>query len=188
MNNWPSTTQVLHDAGLYGDLARWSDSEAMRRGRLVDAACNLLLMQKQLPESWETDHPECVPFIDGYRMFLAKHNPVIMLACAFEVVNKVERYVGHPDQLVMLDGVRALLDLKTGGMPAPTALQLASYEMALDPEMIRTCPKTPTIRVGLQLSRGDFRLHYFFDPRIKDEWLILVRAWWVKHKYVAAGL
>ena len=51
MNNWPSTTQVLKDAGLYGDIERWGDSDSMRRGRLVDAACNLLLMGKQLPQA-----------------------------------------------------------------------------------------------------------------------------------------
>ena len=130
MKGWPSTTQVLKDAGLYGDIERWSDSDAMRRGRLVDAACNLLVMGKELPQSWEIYHPECVPFIDGYRAFLARHK-VELIDCAFKVIDKNNKFVGHPDQLIMLDGKRTLIDIKTGGMPKCTDLQLASYHCAM---------------------------------------------------------
>ncbi len=181
MNNWPSVTGILHDAGLYGSIERWSDPEAMRRGRLVDAACNLLVMGKQLPQSWEIDHPECVPFIDGYRAFLARHK-VNLIQCAFEVTHKLERFTGHPDQLIMLDGVRALIDLKSGGMPAVTALQTAAYDLAM---LSIGMPKVT--RFGLQLARGDFKLHPFTDPRDRDEFTILVRAWWIRAKYGVAA-
>jgi len=139
-------------------------------------------MGKELPQAWEIDHPECVPFIDGYRKFLVRHK-VILIQCAFEVVNEIERYTGHPDQLVMLDGVCALIDIKTGGMPPICNLQLASYEMALRSML----PEDQfAIRVGLQLTiDGGVKLHYFTDPRDKYEWTILVRAWHIRNKYVA---
>jgi hypothetical protein len=178
MNSWPTTTQVLHDAGLYGDIAKWSDSEAMHRGRLVDAACNLLAMGKVIPGDWKNNHPECDPYTDGYYDFLS-HHEVKLIKCAFEVVNTPLKYRGHPDQLVMLDGVRTLIDIKTGGMPKCTALQLASYEMAL-----YSMGEERVIRLGLQLAAGDYKLHFFTDPREKDEWSILVQAWHVRSKYI----
>lgn len=178
MNDWPTTTQVLKDAGLYGDIERWSDFEAMRRGRLTDAACNLLAMGKELPQSWEIDHPECVPFIDGYRAFLQRHK-VNLIECAFEVIDKTERTKGHPDQLLMLDGVRALIDLKTGGMPKTCRIQLASYEV-----MMASMGMPKVTRFGLQLARGDFKLWPFVDPFDKDRWRILARWWWIKNEFV----
>ena len=181
--NLPSVTTILKDAGLYGDIERWSDSEAMRRGRLTDAACNLLAMGKVLPEAWEIDHPECVPFIDGYRSFLQRHR-VQLIDCAREVTNRNERYLGHYDQLLMLDGgVRALIDIKTGGLPPVTALQLAGYELACYSMGIER-----VTRFALQLARGDFKLVPFTDPRDKDEFTILVRAHWVRAKYQGMGL
>jgi hypothetical protein len=175
---FPSTTRVLKDNGLYGDIARWSDSEAMRRGRLCDAACNLLAMGKDIEDPWYEAHPECIPYIDGYKEFLRAHEPKLV-QCAFEVVNKAERYMGHPDQVLILSGVRATVDIKTGGMPPVTPLQLASYELA---ERSMGMPRST--RIGLQLAKGDFRLHYFTDPRDFDEWTILVRAWHVRAKYI----
>ena len=187
MNNWPSTTQVLADAGLYGDISRWTskaDREqpeeyacagGMARGRAVDGGCNLLLMRKQLDVAWCRKHEACcLPFLDGYKEFLRRHD-VKLIDCAFEVVNKAERYVGHPDQVVMLDGVRATLDIKSGAMPAVTKFQLASYDSAQ-----RSMGMPRTLRVGIQLSRGDFKPHYFTDPRDLDFWVIEVRHWWNK--------
>lgn len=191
---WPTTTQVLHDAGLYGDIAKWSDTEAMRRGRLVDAACNLLAMGKVIPGDWKNNHPECDPYTDAYWDFF-HHHKVELIKCAFEVVNKTERYQGHPDQLVVLDGRLALIDIKTGGMPPVTCLQLASYEMALrDMKMelvevehgVDIASHQPHLaRWGLQLKPdGKFKLHPFTDPRDRDEWTIIVRAHHIRKKYI----
>jgi len=183
MKQWPSTTQILHDAGLYGEIARWSDAAAMRRGRLVDGACNLLVMGKDLTDEWCYAHPECLPYLEAYNKFLMKHE-VKLIKCAFEVRHRELRYTGHPDQLVMLDGSRTLLDIKTGGMPKPTPLQLASYEVALysmnDPEL-----GTERVRrLGLQLADSEFTMHWFTDPRDKDEWSILAQAHHIRNKYV----
>ncbi len=177
MKDWPSTTQVLKDAGLYGDIERWSDSEAMRRGRLVDAACNLLLMGKVIPGDWANNHPECDPYTEGYAEFLSRHK-VEYINCAFEVIDKTERTRGHPDQLVMLDGVRALLDIKSGGMPRTCAIQLASYEV-----MMYSMGMERVTRFGLQLARGDFKLYPFSDPFDKDRWRILARWWWIRAEF-----
>ena len=192
--NWPSTTQVLKAAGLYGDSERWfakADANqpaefecknSAQRGRFVDGGCNLLLMGKTLGDGWKSHEACCMPFLDGYREFLLRHR-VKLIQCAFEVVHKAERVVGHPDQLVELDGVRAVLDLKSGGMPKTAPLQLASYELAM-----RSMGMPRAIRVGVQLTRGDFKLHYFNDPREMDEFIILARAWWVRAKYQGVGL
>lgn len=190
MNNWPSTTEVLKAHGFYGQIERWSakaDREqpseyecknSRDRGTLVDGGCNLLAMGKTLGDGWKSHEACCMPFLDGYRDFLMRHR-VKLIQCAFEVENKPERYRGHPDQLVELDGVRAVLDIKTGAMPMVAPLQLASYELAM-----RSMGMPRSIRVGLQLSRGDFKIHYFTDPRDFDEFTILVRAQWVRRKYL----
>lgn len=179
MKQWPTTTQVLHDAGLYGDIARWSDLEAMKRGRYVDGGCNLLAMGKSLNAAdWSPEHWS---YIECYMRFLQRH-VVKLTRCAFEVINKPLRYTGHPDQLLMLDGVRALIDIKTGGMSKVTGLQLASYEMAL-----YSMGEDRVTRFGLQLNPDlpeGFKLHPFTDPREKDEFSILVQAHHIRNKYV----
>jgi hypothetical protein len=209
MNNWPSTTQVLKDFGLYGDIARWSDRAAenreesdactnpAQRGRVVDSACNRLLMGLDLGVGKETGkdfrlhHATCcMPFVEGYERLLqdGKHK-LEPVKCgfpdrfAYEVINKSERYVGHPDQRVILDGVPALFDIKSGSIPPTTDIQTASYlkaERSMDPQ---NKDLFKSIRVGVQLTRGDYILHYFTDPRVGDEFIILVRAWWIQRKY-----
>lgn len=202
MNTWPSTTEVLRAAGLYGNIAQWSEKAAderdprdkctspLQRGRVTDFACNTLLHGMKILPEWFGDHETCcVPFVDGYVAFLKRHH-VKHLQCGsceggtrdFEVVNQAERYKGHPDQLVMLDGVRVLLDIKTGGMPPTTPLQTASYDSAM---LSMGMPRVT--RFGLQLARGDFKLHPFTDPRDRDEWTILVRAHHIKAKYGVAA-
>ncbi len=191
MKDWPSTTQVLKDAGLYGDSERWfrkadrnqpveyACPTSAGRGRAIDAGCNLLAMGKELQPEWIAKHEACcVPFIDGYRDFLARHK-VNLIDCAFEVIDKNNRFVGHPDQLVMLDGKRTLIDIKTGGMPICCDLQLASYHCGM---LAMGMP--PAERVGLQLARGDFEPYWFNDPRDFDKWLILVRNWWIVEEKV----
>jgi len=198
MNGWPSTTQVLKDFGLYGDIARWSDRAAenrdesdactnpAQRGRVVDGVCNLLLMRKGIPTEWRAKHETCcVPFVEGYEKLLKDHD-VNHIKCGYAVINKTERYVGHPDQRVLLDGVPALFDLKSGSMPATADIQTASYLKAERAEHPDWKDLFKSIRVGVQLTRGDYKLHYFTDPRVGDEFIILVRAWWIQRKYQVA--
>jgi hypothetical protein len=194
MNNWPTTTEVIKAAGLYGNIERWSAKAAKeqpsdyecrdsaQRGRFVDGGANLLAMGKTLGDEWKPHEACCVPFLDGYREFLMRHR-VKLIACAYEVEHKAERVKGHPDQLVELDGVRATLDIKTGAMPIMAPLQLASYELAQ-----RSMGMPRSIRVGVQLTRGDFKLHYFTDPSNFDEFTILVRAHWIRRKYLGEAV
>lgn len=187
MNGWPHTTQVLKDAGMYGNIETWTAKAAanqpaeyecrdsLQRGRFVDGGCNLILMNKSLdtPE-WRAHDACCGPFLDGYRLFLREHK-VDLIQCAMEVTHRTERYSGHIDQLVMLDDKRTLLDIKSGSMPISAPLQLASYYCAM---IAMGMPRVA--RVGLLLTRGDYNPYYFNDPGDFDTWLIEVRHWWVK--------
>jgi hypothetical protein len=151
-------------------------SDRAQSGRVIDGACNLLAMRKELPDTWRAKHETCcVPFVEGYEKLLRKHK-VVLVRCAYEVINAAERYCGHPDQRVLLDDVPALFDIKSAeAMPAHTDLQIWSYlraERAMEPA---NKDLYSTSCVGVQLSRGDYKLHYYTNPRVGDEFIIHAR-------------
>ena len=104
MTNWPSTTGIIRHFGLMVDYEGMSNGgAAMRRGRLVTAACHLLAGEQSLGDGWEARHPECHPYLDAYRKFLREHE-IKILEFEKEYRSEVYRFISHPDQIVILDG------------------------------------------------------------------------------------
>src|SRR5882672_8863924 len=77
MTEWPRVTTILKDFGLIDAGGPWFEPKHRRRGRLVDAACNLLGAGHEIETDWwsrssgERDddrvaHEECRPFIGAY--------------------------------------------------------------------------------------------------------------------------
>lgn len=184
----PSVTQILKDAGIAVVYESQAMVEGARRGRLVHAAAHLIGNGKSIDPAWTDRHPETAPYIAGIEAFLDKHQWTFTVQPETEVRADAERYCGHPDWIGILDGVPAIVDLKTGAFPAWAGLQLGGYLYAL--RSMGLDKGHQMIRVGLELPGNErFKLHYeFTDPRNLSEFVILARAWWVRAKYAGAGL
>lgn len=188
---WPSVTQVLHAHGFYDlyDDPNIDSQAAMRRGRLVDSACNQIALHGLSTEIvWHTTtgeevkHPECEPYIDAYREWFATRR-IKLIDCQFEVRHETERYIGHPDQLLEVDDDPfLLLSLKTGALQLWNALQEAAYIKGM--LAMARWAGVRIRRAALELKRnGKYTYRYFDDPFDFDNWTILVRAFHVKGKY-----
>lgn len=195
MAETPRATEILKDFGFVPD-APYYEPKHRRRGRLVDAAVNLIGMGKTIEEDWwdrtsgERDddrvaHRETLPFIEAYMQaqgelrFKVTH-------CALELRHHAPSYVGHPDQLWDYSGL-ALVDVKTG--PEPPKDSIAEwyhrYQLGLYYPMIlhffehRLVPK----RFNLYLTNdGKYRLVERKDRRDVTEALVLAQAWHLVHE------
>jgi hypothetical protein len=174
--NWPSTTGVLKFFGFMADLEQNSNEAAMRRGRLVTAACHLIARDKSLGESWEANHPECHPYLDAYRRFRREHEFQLYEA---EGEYRCEwlRFVSHPDQIGTLDDFGIVdLELKSGSMPAWCSLQTGGQVLAMG--------YSPMRRFGLQLKDdGTYRLYPHEDFRDIDRFRSLVDSYWTIQEF-----
>jgi len=172
--NWPSATQILKASGYYDEYVG-NNSGPMQRGRLVVAACHILGQKKELEPAWCDRHPECLPYLDVYRIFLSQHR-VQLLHFEREFRCEEERFVTHPDQVMLLDDVEADVEIKTGALKLWVALQTAAQVLAIGKRMKR---------FGLELIPGARpKLIPFPDPRDLDEFRIKARNWWVDAKYL----
>jgi hypothetical protein len=168
MNNWPSVTQVIKEMGIFDD--RWFDAQGARRGKLVHAACAIIAQGNEIAGDWVSRHRDIMPYVDG---FLAAINGPLngfrALRCEHEIVNEAEKYVGHPDQ----EDDSTLLELKTGGYPEWSRLQTAAY-----------CMGRRRRRLVISLpGDGKFKLVEHNDPRDKDRFVLLVRAWHIRNEF-----
>jgi hypothetical protein len=194
---WPSTTEVLRDAGLYRIYRENARAELNKaRGSFVNRACNWLALGKEPDMSLMADAelaPMLKGYIDGYRRFLDEHQIELV---TWELTRKCdfERFVSHPDQeMARLECLprckhRALhssrltanpaanVQIKTGTAPKWVPLQTAGEVLAIgDITMQRFALLLP--------GDGSYDLMPHRSHRDIDEFRILVRAWWVKQKY-----
>lgn len=176
MKKWPSTTGIIKHFGLLG--YEGGDMEAaMRRGRLVTAACHLLAGNEPFREGWEANHPECHSYLDAYRRFLREHH-VELIEAEREYRSEIYRFVSHPDQIVMLDGFPGPVDLelKSGGMPKWCQLQTAGQVLAMGQPGMR--------RFGLQLKAdGNYKLYAHEDFRDLDRFKALIETYWTIQEF-----
>jgi hypothetical protein len=178
---WPSTTQIIRHFGLMADLERNSNLGAMRRGRLVTAACHLLAMGDPLGDGWEARHEECQPYLDAYRMFLRQHE-FILLEAEREYRHEILRFISHPDQVGRLDGASPVdLELKSGSMPSWCRLQTAGQVLAMDNHGMR--------RFALHLKAdGTYNLIPHQDYRDLDRFRAMVNTWWTVMEFRTEAL
>lgn len=175
MKKWPSTTGLIKHFGLMTEYGGDMDA-AMRRGRLVTAACHLLAVHGSLGEGWEARHPECHPYLDAYRRFQREHR-IELIESEREYRSDVYRFVSHPDQIVMLDGSGPVdLELKSGGMPKWCQLQTAGQVLAMGEPGMK--------RFGLQLKAdGNYKLFAHEDFRDLDRFRAMVETYWTVQEF-----
>lgn len=155
---FPRVTDILDAAGLGPDLSRVSPAvlEAARmRGHAVHALIEADAYG-YLDQAAVTD--EVAPYFAAYKRFM-KESGHDAVASEFEVVHDVLRYVGHPDRLGWLVGVRMILDWKTGDTVEirSAARQLAAYRLAWN----HMHPAQPVEALAVVQLRSDatYRFH-----------------------------
>jgi hypothetical protein len=149
---------------------------AMRRGRLVTAACHLLAGHEALGEGWEARHPECHPYLDAYRRFQREHR-IELIESEVEYRSEVHRFISHPDQIVMLDGSGPVdLELKSGSMPKWCQLQTAGQVLAMGKPQMK--------RFALQLKAdGNYKLFPHEDFRDLDRFRAMIETYWTVQEF-----
>lgn len=184
--NYPSVTRDIL-AQLRGNGAAYMQPKHQRRGRLVHDRAHWIGKGIEIDAEWfdghsgegehdRVEHRDTIPYIDGYRKF-KRDNPIPKFfplhAVELEVTNKVERYVGHVDQIGDNDQI---LDIKTGKAPEWVRLQTALYALAYE------CPDAK--RYVLELpGDGDYRLIEHKDYRDLAQAVVLARAYWIIKQY-----
>jgi hypothetical protein len=174
--SWPSTTEVLRFFGFMAELELHSNENAMRRGRLVTAACHLIARDKSLGDGWESRHSECHPYLDAYRRFRREHE-FQLYECEGEYRCGNLRFVSHPDQIGTLDKFGLVdLELKSGSMPAWCRLQTAGQVLAIgSPKMARFAL--------LLLADGSYKLYPHDDYRDLDRFRSLMDSYWTIQEF-----
>lgn len=144
----PSVTQVLRNAGLI--CTEFYSEKAMRRGTDVHLAIYHLAGNRAVEV-----REDIIPYIDAYQKFIKASGARVRL-CEQIVYSTTYDYAGTFDWYGELNGNMVLIDLKTGGDPSYSGMQLAAY---LDAGVECGLMKANTKRFVLQLkSTGAFSL------------------------------
>lgn len=123
----PSVTTVLKEAGLY-NFTFGGGVYHRDLGQYVHAAAEYL-DSGDLDE--ETLDDTIKPYMEAYKKFKAEAGFRIRLN-EQRLYHKTYLYAGAIDREGDICGAPALLDIKTGGEQAVTAVQLAAYRLLLD--------------------------------------------------------
>lgn len=123
--SWPRVTRVLEAVGLRPNLAMVAPDvlEAARhRGTAVHEASEALaygyLDESLIP-------PDAAPYVSALRKFYAESR-FEAIAAEVTVAHPAWRFRGHVDLVGWLNGIRILLDVKTGDATAAD-VQVAAY-------------------------------------------------------------
>ena len=176
-----SVTQVLKAHHFYDDLDKAGEANQIvgkERGSALHKAAHWLALGQEPP--WREPHPELDRYLIGVRYFL-RHHFVKLIMHEDEWINPFERLVAHPDWHCEIDGVEAVIEIKTGALPRWVGLQLAG-------QLIARGTYPPLKRFALSLP-GDqsYKLVPQTDRHDFDEFRILLRAYHVRAKYMEIG-
>ena len=122
----PSVTQIIADAGLYGNTDYFTEY-SRDRGSYVHKAIEYHLAG-ELDES--TLDPVIVPYFEAWQKFVLESN-YVSDECEHRTASTVYRYAGTIDHIGHLGGHFCIIDVKTGTPTPATGIQLAGYENLL---------------------------------------------------------
>ena len=164
----PSVTQILKDMGFID--ATWFNDYAQERGSLVH-----LIIKWHCREMLDEDtiDPALRPYFDAWIKFVAD-SEFISKEVEVPTYSPAFRFAGTYDQVGILNGDPSVIDYKTGLVTAPTALQLAGYEILTGRRLKR---------FGLQLTdQGKYKLTEFKDRNDRQVFLAAVACWhWIRN-------
>lgn len=121
---YPSVTTVIKEAGLYGNVAFFTDY-SRDRGSFVHRIIQWHL-SNELDEA--TIDPVLQPYFDAWLKF-EKEAAYVSDVCEKAIANETYRFAGTIDHIGHLNGYFCLIDVKTGAHNPATAIQLGGYEI-----------------------------------------------------------
>ncbi len=123
---YPSVTQIIAAAGLYGDTSRWTDY-SRDRGTYVHQIIEYHLAG-ELDEA--TIDPALLPYFAAWLRFEAEAG-FVSEGCEKRLVSERHRFAGTIDHIGHLNGHYVIIDVKSGAPVPATGVQLAGYEILL---------------------------------------------------------
>ena len=194
MREMPSVTTIMKDVGYYPwafgvsrdkpemeikfpteqeeELQHKLDTAA-QRGTAVHQITEDLDRTGELPDEIA---PELEPYIDAYLDFKNQNNLEITAIEEF-VYNEEFWYAGALDRVMTINGVRAIVDLKTGQTACTTGVQLAAYLYAYQ----SMADNGEVTRFGLHLRpNGTYKLVPYKNNQDLANFLAAVRVYHYK--------
>lgn len=166
---YPGVTEIIGEAGLYGNAARWFDDYSRDRGTAVHDAIRLYLKG-----TLDIDHfnLECEPikgYLESYMRFEADTG-FKPFQVEHAMYNHTYKVAGTADLIGPHQGDGSILDIKTSISIHPAeAIQLAGYELTWGERM-----KRYSLHLG---ADGKYRLMPWTDRRDRDIFLAAVAVY-----------
>lgn len=182
----PSVTGVLRASGLinFDGIPAGILEAAQRRGTTVHAAIHYFNEHDLDVGQFVADFPDYAGYLQAWIAFCSQRRFEAVL-CERRLASPRHRVAGTADAFGLLDGVRCLVDFKTGN-PDDVAADLQTgaylgmaYEWAdHDPELAEFLKGgAAPARYSVQLRRdGTFKLELYRNPSDYSEFLSLVSA------------
>jgi hypothetical protein len=122
----PSITQILAGVGLIDTT--WFTEASRDRGTLVHRIIHWHLTGELDEDSVD---PTLKPYFDAFLQF-ERDSKLTVEAIEKPMVSELYRFAGTPDIVGCQNGHNAVIDIKTGSIPAWVALQLAGQEILVN--------------------------------------------------------
>lgn len=171
----PSVTQIIDDAGLYGDTSYFTEY-SRERGSFVHKAIQFHL-SGELDE--DTLDPVIVPYLEAWKKFEVEAG-YVSDECEAMFADTVYRYAGTVDHIGHLDGHFGIIDVKTGAPTPATGIQLAGYEKLIKVGGAK--------RFALHLKDdGDYKLIEYKDRNDRNVFLAALALYYWKQNNNVKG-
>ena len=155
----PSVSQILEDVGLVD--TRWFKPEHANRGTIVHELLELIDKGLMDPQDVEEDFKG---YVDAYLLF-KEECKVEILEIEKIVTHKDFQYAGRVDRVCEIDGVPAVLDIKTGSKCRWHPVQLAAYRYTIP--VLDTRPM-----YAIHLSNvGKYKLEKYWSTHYTNVWM-----------------
>lgn len=172
---FPSVTQIIADAGLYGDTSFYTDY-SRDRGTLVHIIIQWHL-GNMLDES--SIDPVLQPYFNAWCKFV-KESAYVSDDCERPMANDIYRFAGTVDHVGHINGDYCLIDVKTGAPSPAWPIQLAAYSILLKGGNAK--------RFSLQLKDdGNYKLTEHKDRQDKQIFLAALSLYYWKQNYNLKG-
>lgn len=169
----PSVTQILQQVTDFSHINPTVLARKAQIGTATHLACEL----DDAGDLDEASVPEEVrPYLDAWRLFRLQNDTVVELSES-RVFHSTHRYAGTLDRVMLVNGERAVVDIKTSAVLGnAVGLQLAAYDMALGTKKLK--------RYALQSKpNGTYRMEEYKDPNDYAVFIALltIQNWRNKH-------
>ena len=155
----PSVTQILRGAGMLYYPASPSSEYHMERGTLVHKATEMI---DKGTLDWDTLDETLRPYCEAYANFCSTVNMADIILSEKPMYHPRYLFAGKPDRVIQMNGLRSLIDIKSGSPHPATKIQISAYC-----ELVQANEKIPFIK-GFSLylrDDGTYRLDEIGDMK-----------------------